>query len=400
MDILFVDDDQGFLDQAEFVLEENDPDFNVIPLLSADKALEYLEENDADIIVSDYRMPEMDGLEFLEELRDRGDDIPFIIFTGKGREEIAMKALNLGADRYFKKGGDPKAQYDVLGQAIKQEVHHWRTMEEHERMEEELKESERRYRAIFENIGLAMLAIEEDNEISLVNREFEELSGYGKEEIEGKKKWLQFVAEDDRERVKKFLDLKNIDRSLAPSSYEFRFIDKHGDEKFVFASSSTLPSSKKSVISLFDFTLFKEALQELKTIEEAFKQGDLRDSEFDIISSTSELFTPESIKSSIKDWCLEELLILLIRDRDGATGKELMSDLNNLFDIELSSSIVYPKLHKLEEEGILSVQEQIRSKKYIIEDVDTAAGLVTSKLKQLFGIYSILKLLRSRWESS
>ena len=52
-------------------------------------------------------MPIKNGLEFLKELRDQQSDIPFILFTGKGREDVAVKALNLGADRYVNKNGSP-----------------------------------------------------------------------------------------------------------------------------------------------------------------------------------------------------------------------------------------------------------------------------------------------------
>ncbi len=121
---LLVDDERSLLEQAEMFLErEGEIEVQTVP--SAVKALNLIGEEDFDVIVSDYQMPEMDGLEFLEELREERDcDIPFIMFTGKGREEVAMNALNLGADRYLQKGGDPKAQYEVLAQTIKQEFEH------------------------------------------------------------------------------------------------------------------------------------------------------------------------------------------------------------------------------------------------------------------------------------
>ncbi|MFP4052049.1 MAG: PAS domain S-box protein, partial [Thermoplasmata archaeon] len=92
---------------------------------SAEKALDLMDEEDFDVIVSDYQMPDIDGLEFLEELKEEREcEIPFIMFTGKGREEVAMETLNLGADRYLEKGGDPTSQYEVLADAIKQEFEH------------------------------------------------------------------------------------------------------------------------------------------------------------------------------------------------------------------------------------------------------------------------------------
>ncbi len=69
----------------------------------------------------------MNGLEFLQKLREEKKyQKPFIIFTGKGREEVAIEALNLGADRYLKKGGDPKSQYGLLAQTIEQEIKYYK----------------------------------------------------------------------------------------------------------------------------------------------------------------------------------------------------------------------------------------------------------------------------------
>jgi len=128
MRVLFVDDEPAFLEQAEIFLEKEVDDVSVETVTSADDALDLLDENDYDCVVSDYQMPEMDGLEFLETLREEwGNDIPFIMFTGKGREKVAMEALNLGADRYLQKGGSPKSQFGVLAQAVVQEVEHRRT---------------------------------------------------------------------------------------------------------------------------------------------------------------------------------------------------------------------------------------------------------------------------------
>lgn len=121
MKILFVDDEVGTQEQAKYFLENENDDFDVTTLGSADDALELLEDNEYDVIVSDYRMPETDGLEFLKILREDEKDIPFIILTGKGREEVVINALNLGADRYLRKGKDPSSQYDLLTRAIRQE---------------------------------------------------------------------------------------------------------------------------------------------------------------------------------------------------------------------------------------------------------------------------------------
>ena len=72
-----------------------------------------------DLVVSDYEMPHKNGLDFLQELRQNKNLTPFILFTGKGREEIAIKALNLGADGYINKQGNPETVYGELAHAIK-----------------------------------------------------------------------------------------------------------------------------------------------------------------------------------------------------------------------------------------------------------------------------------------
>ncbi|KXB06238.1 hypothetical protein AKJ52_02420 [candidate division MSBL1 archaeon SCGC-AAA382C18] len=131
MKVLLVDDEPDLLEHAKIFLENEVDDLTIETANSPRSALDRFNDDEIDAIVSDYQMPRMDGLEFLETIREEKDsDIPFIIFTGKGREEVAMDALNLGVDRYLQKGGNPKSQYGVLGQAIIQEVEHKEAREE------------------------------------------------------------------------------------------------------------------------------------------------------------------------------------------------------------------------------------------------------------------------------
>ncbi|MFW6110844.1 MAG: response regulator, partial [Thermoproteota archaeon] len=95
--VLHVDDDQGFLKSSKDILELQG-NFQVETATSVEETLRKLEQESFEVVVADYQMPDRDGLDLLKELREQGDDIPFIMFTGKGREAVAMKALNLGAD--------------------------------------------------------------------------------------------------------------------------------------------------------------------------------------------------------------------------------------------------------------------------------------------------------------
>ena len=124
MKILFIDDEPELLRQAEIFLEKEDERLDVDTASSVEKGLEMFDEEEYDAVVSDYKMSDMDGFDFLETLRkDRKSNVPFIVFTGRGCEEVAMEALNLGADRYVMKGGDVRLQFEDLTDAIFEEVY-------------------------------------------------------------------------------------------------------------------------------------------------------------------------------------------------------------------------------------------------------------------------------------
>jgi PAS domain S-box-containing protein len=110
------------------------------------------------------------------------------------------------------------------------------------------------YQAVFEKTGKAMVIVEEDATISLANAEFEKLSGFTKKEIEGKKNWTEFVARDDRKRVKEYHLLRRTDPMLAPRSFEFRFLDRQEKVKNIILTIGQIPGTNKSMASLLDVT--------------------------------------------------------------------------------------------------------------------------------------------------
>ncbi|WP_435333840.1 PAS domain S-box protein [Haloarchaeobius sp. TZWWS8] len=184
--VLYVDDDRGLLDVTEAYLERTFENISVETAPSARQGLELLgstgengREEPFDVVVSDYQMPEINGLEFLEAVRkEHGDTLPFIIFTGRGREEVAIDALNLGANRYLQKGGDPTAQYEVLAQAIEQEVTHART-------QHLVEKHEREFRTILESIMDAVVATDANGRVTRLNRAAEDLTGWPNEDAVG-----------------------------------------------------------------------------------------------------------------------------------------------------------------------------------------------------------------------
>jgi PAS domain S-box-containing protein len=124
--VLYVDDEPVLLETTKLYLER-DGNFLVDTSTNAKNALEKINNRSYDVIVSDYQMPEMDGIRFLKELRNAGNAVPFIIFTGKGREDVVIEAYNAGADAYLQKGGEPKVMFLDLTRAIEQAVNRKRT---------------------------------------------------------------------------------------------------------------------------------------------------------------------------------------------------------------------------------------------------------------------------------
>ncbi|TXT54552.1 MAG: putative Histidine kinase [Candidatus Thorarchaeota archaeon] len=182
MRILHVDDEPDMLEITRRFLMKQDDRFVVECSDSVSNALELLEENKYDLIISDYMMPNIDGLEFLRCVRKKSD-IPFIMLTGRGREEVAMKALNIGANRYLQKSSDLKAQYKLLADVIIQEIKHYRAEKDQLKTMKELKESEERFRMAIENLPHGVFIHDLDGNIVMVNEQSCRNTGYSRDEL-------------------------------------------------------------------------------------------------------------------------------------------------------------------------------------------------------------------------
>lgn len=413
--ILYVDDDPDFLDVGKLFLEQAG-DFSVDTHGSAKSALDLLKRSSYDAVVSDYMMPGMNGIAFLKEVRSLYDNIPFILFTGKGREEVVIDAINTGVDFYLQKGGDPASQFAELSHKVKAAIERRRAVdalrnseqrladiinflpdatfaidtegrviawnraieemtgipaadmlgrgnyeyaipfygerrpilvdmifetgeeitrrfysihrkegnnliaetsapfargspvtivgkasilydkngnvvgaiesirditlqkqaeenlkaayeqireseeilrkqyEELEKSQEALKESESAYRTIFEHIGIATIQVEEDMTISMVNRPFEDLTGYSRKEIERRRKWTEFVAEEDLGKMLQYHHERRRRPGVAPDRYEARLRDQKGAVRRVLLSVGIISGTGKSIVSLWDLT--------------------------------------------------------------------------------------------------------------------------------------------------
>lgn len=138
--VLYVDDEPALLEIAKLILEQQG-EFTLTTITSAIEALTMMRETGYDAVISDYQMPVMDGIVFLKETRAIFGDLPFILFTGKGREEVVIEAINNGADSYIQKGGDPRSQFAELAHKIRNAV-------ERKRIGDALKQDETRFETL------------------------------------------------------------------------------------------------------------------------------------------------------------------------------------------------------------------------------------------------------------
>jgi PAS domain S-box-containing protein len=174
--------------------------------------------------------------------------------------------------------GDRIRHYKIISSPIKDSAGKVRTaiemvedITDHLKMQEQLRDSELRYRTIFETTGSATQIVEADTTISLINAEFEKLSGYAKEQVEGKRSWTEFVAEEDLAMMQAYHRLRRDDPAAAPRHYEFRIKNKACQIRDVFATVAMLPGTSQSVVSLMDITESKKAQLALQTSEKQLR---------------------------------------------------------------------------------------------------------------------------------
>jgi PAS domain S-box-containing protein len=214
--LLHVDDDPSILSLTEAFLDrELDCAVTTVTETSVEAALDRLAADEIDCIVSDYDMPEMDGLAFFEALRDREVDAPFVLYTGKGSEEIASQALNAGVTGYFQKGGPE--QLRRLANRVRQAIEESRTRTVADR-----------YSTVMEALGYPIYVVDETGHFEFVNEPFAELTGYDVSTIVGSKPGL---IKDDDAVARAADELGSILSSEGPSisRFEVDIVPKEGE---------------------------------------------------------------------------------------------------------------------------------------------------------------------------
>jgi len=258
--VLLVDDELGLLKVAKQCLELQGP-FHVDTANSVEEALNKLKEKEYDAVISDYQMPGKDGLEFLEMLRKNGNTIPFIMFTGKGREEVAVKAWSLGADHYVNKTGNPETVYCELAHCLRS------TVEKHF-AEAQMKETVQKLQTIYQNAVEGITYVDPEENIVYANKAFADIIGYEQEQLAGMN-LRRFVDEESWAKIRTETE-KHLKGKA--NRYELIFRRTDGTTRNVQISGSPLFDSDGgfagTVGIVLDVTASKNAEETAKESEE------------------------------------------------------------------------------------------------------------------------------------
>jgi len=170
--ILHVDDESSFLELTAEFLAQQDDRFEIQTETSPKDGLTTLDDG-VDCIVSDYQMPETNGIEFLETVRESHTELPFILFTGEGSETVASDAISAGATDYLQKQTSTE-QYQLLANRILNAVESYQTQREL-----------RQYQRLVETVGDPMYILDADGKITLANEALAEMLGCDRSHVIG-----------------------------------------------------------------------------------------------------------------------------------------------------------------------------------------------------------------------
>ena len=190
--VLHVDDDAPFVETAATLLEQASERFQVQTATAVQEAVTILEDDAVDCIVSDYDMREENGLDFLDKVRERDPELPFILFTGKGSEEIASEAISRGVTDYLQKEGN-RDQFTILANRIEHAVDRYRS-------QQELTESRERLSLLLDQSPLGVIEWDREVTVQRMNEKAAEILGYDQEKLVGGS-WRLLVPESEYEEV-------------------------------------------------------------------------------------------------------------------------------------------------------------------------------------------------------
>ena len=237
----------------ELLAQEISKRFDLACAARLSTGLRLLAKRRIDVVLLDLSLPDGQRLDTFVRVRDHAPQLPIIVLTSLDDKMLAVKAVQQGAQDYLVKG---RIDSNLLGRALLYAI-------ARKQLEEALKQSEERYRTLFQYSGTAMAIAEDDMTISQVNKEFEQLTGYSKNQLEGKMIITDFLAEKDKQRIIGYYKALRQGKKIS-SSYKAKIKRKDNQIRTIFATVGFIPGTKNSMASLTDITDQERTERELK----------------------------------------------------------------------------------------------------------------------------------------
>ncbi len=275
--ILVVDDESVNLKLLGVHLRRRQ--YDVIEADNGQKALDLAKDQTVppDLILLDVMMPDMDGLETCRRLKadPRTRETPVIFLSAVHESEIKAKGLELGGVDYVNKPFDVRELLARVRTHLTIRMQERKIREYAGNLEEMVRErtqrlmdSEHKYRAIFENTGTAMAIMEADTSISLVNSEFEALTGYTRDCIQGQMTCKEFFLPESRKIIEAYVASLFENGNNKPVTGELQVLTQTGESRIVVLIMAQIPGASSCVVSMLDVTDQKRA--EAQVLHQAY----------------------------------------------------------------------------------------------------------------------------------
>jgi PAS domain S-box-containing protein len=296
--VLLVDDDPEFVETIAAVLEREDSRFDVRTATDADSGLEILETDRIDCVVSDYGMPGMDGIEFLDRVRESHGELPFVLLTGEGDEIVASDAISAGVTDYVPKGRR-EGQYSLLASRLADAVEKRRARRSLKRRKRELERLNDRFQSFVRHSPDVITIVEPNGRIRYNSPAIEHVLGYEQDELVGDMAY-EYVHPDDREDVRASFEALVETEGTAREKFECRF--RHADGSWVWIDSV---ASDRTGADGEGFLINSRDVSERKVRERELEAKTERLDEFASIVS-HDLQTPITVADARLDLAMDE----------------------------------------------------------------------------------------------
>jgi PAS domain S-box-containing protein len=314
--VLHVDDEPDFAEMAGTFLEREDSRFDIETTTSSDQALDRLAEDRFDCVVSDYDMPGRNGVEFLKAVREEYSDLPFILFTGKGSEEIASEAISAGATDYLQKESGTD-QYKVLANRVTNVYERYQTAQD-------LVETTELYETMLSNISETVLITDDEGSFTYICPNVHFVFGYSAADIE------DFEVVDSLFEEQLF-DQEELRTDGVISNIETEITNKSGERRTVLVTVKRVSIKKGTrLYTVRDITDRKERRRKLQRNEARYE------------SLTSDVLDTSAVGTFILDSTFEVIWINKATekyfgiDRDVVLGTDkrelIQSEIREIFE--------------------------------------------------------------------